>query len=103
MLPLPRVGGARSGALETSIVGTGARVKPRVRVRPRLGRERCHLIHCCCATLSDRIGHFACDWAQAWPKSSVVCHCGYGSPRLRLVLRATLIVSADRWSGEAGK
>jgi len=39
MLPLPRVGGALSGALETSIVGTGARVKPRVRVRPRLGRE----------------------------------------------------------------
>ena len=46
MLPLPRVGGALSGALETSIVGTGARVKPRVRVRPRLGRERCPLIRC---------------------------------------------------------
>src|SRR6184192_2472383 len=39
MLPLPRVGGALSGALERSIAGTGARVKPRVRVRPRLGRE----------------------------------------------------------------
>jgi len=44
MLPLPRVGGALSGALEGSIAETGARVKRRVRVRPRPGRERCHLI-----------------------------------------------------------
>jgi hypothetical protein len=44
MLPLPRVGGALSGALEESIAETGARVKRRVRVRQRPGRERCHLI-----------------------------------------------------------
>jgi len=44
MLPLPRVGGALSGALEGSIAETGARVKRRVRVMPRPGRKRCHLI-----------------------------------------------------------
>src|SRR5262245_6208301 len=44
ILPLPRVGGALSGALEASIARAGARVNRRFRVRPRPGRERCHLI-----------------------------------------------------------
>ena len=39
MLPLPRVGGALSGALEGSIAGTGARVKRRLRVRRARGGQ----------------------------------------------------------------
>src|SRR5205823_3473081 len=35
MLPLPRVGGALSGALERSIAGTGSRVKRHVRMNAR--------------------------------------------------------------------
>ena len=44
MLPLPRVGGALSGALEGSIAGTGGRVKRRgcSRPRPRFARGILH-------------------------------------------------------------
>jgi integrase len=66
---LPRVGGALSGALEGSIVETGARVKRRVRVRPCPWRERCHLNQgVSLKEIGDQLGHRDLDTTRIYAK-----------------------------------